>query len=476
MTEVEAEHRRRSRWRPGILGVAAVVFVAICLPVVVRGAPLADDFANCLGPMQDGLASSLAQAWERLGVVRPAHLLEVVITSGVCQRLPFGFAIAVPLTLTLVVAVLLRGLLRDLGAPEPWPDVGGALWLLQPLGTEAALWPAALHVPLGLALGLAAVRLHHRGRHGWGVAAALGAFLSTEQLILALPLGVWLVTPADRRRSAVAATGGVAVVVLAAFAMWPGSDPRLAVSLTSRLSGLFADPFFYVAYPAVGLGLHSIPLALWWAFPLSLLLVAAGGILGWRTGPGFVSRTHPLRPGLARQAIGTALLVASMNVPVLLSAPLQGSPRIFTPTWLVLAAAAALVGPALPQRRAAILGAVGGAFLVGAALSLTLSVWVRLHSAEFTEESSARLAVLVPDGGVVAVCGVRRTVVQPAPYGAFAIHELVYDWAARDALYYYTGERATFRLAGELWDRPCPKSASGTVVRFDGLLTAAGLS
>ena len=43
-----------------------------------------------------------------------------------------------------------------------------------------------------------------------------------------------------------------------------------------------------------------------------------------------------------RQVVAVALLLLLVNVPVLLSSPRQGSPRVFTPTWLVLAAVVAL--------------------------------------------------------------------------------------------------------------------------------------
>ena len=65
----------------------------------------------------------------------------------------------------------------------------------------------------------------------------------------------------------------------------------------------------------------------------------------------------------------------------------------------------------------------------------------------------------------------RRTVTTPAPRGAFAVHEFVYDWAAPRALSYYTGKQATFHLAGELWDRPCPTASEVDVIlAFDDLL------
>src|SRR4029450_8188849 len=140
--------------------------------------------------------------------------------------LPFGVAIAVPLLLTLAVALLVRSLLRDLDTAAPWADVGGALWLLQPLGTEAALWPAALHVPLGLMLALVALRLYHRGRHGWAALATLGAGLSVEQTILTLPAAAWLIAPRHQRQRAALICGAVGAVILLAFARWPGADPR----------------------------------------------------------------------------------------------------------------------------------------------------------------------------------------------------------------------------------------------------------
>ena len=150
-------------------------------------------------------------------------------------------------------------------------------------------------------------------------------------------------------------------------------------------------------------------------------------------------------------------LIALINIPVVLNVPHQGSPRLFAPTWLVLSGMIAMIGPLLVRRSYRSWGAVVGVFAAGALLSLSLSVWVRLESASFTAYASRRIAEEVADDAVVAVCGVRRTVVEPAPRGAFALHEFVYDWAARDALDYYTGRRASFKLAGDLWDdRSCP--------------------
>ena len=112
---------------------------------------------------------------------------------------------------------------------------------------------------------------------------------------------------------------------------------------------------------------------------------------------------------------------------------------------------------------------------MGALLSLMFSVSVRLQSADFTERAASVVATRVADGGSIAVCGVRRTVVEPAPRGAFAVHEFVYEWAAERAVRYYTGRRATIHLSGELWNRPCPAVPDvDAVIEFDELLGGTG--
>jgi hypothetical protein len=150
---------------------------------------------------------------------------------------------------------------------------------------------------------------------------------------------------------------------------------------------------------------------------------------------------------------------------------------VFTPTWLVLAAAAAMVGAAVRWRRTALLGAAAGLLAAGALVSLAWSVQVRMVSADAVEHAARELAVRVEDGDVVALCGVPRTVVEPAPRGAFAVHEFIYDWAARDALYYYTGRTATLRLAGPLWGTHCPDTiGADLVLGFQELRDQGGAS
>jgi hypothetical protein len=228
----------------------------------------------------------------------------------------------------------------------------------------------------------------------------------------------------------------------------------------------------------VGLGFHSIPLAVRWAFPTSVAVVTAGALLGWWIGPALGEHDQPrsaARPTLLRRALLIVALIVLVNLPLILLVPRQGSPRTFTPTWLVLVAAAAAGGSRVRWRRPRALGVALGLFVGGAVLSLALSVSVRVRTADFSEGAVRTLAGRVPDGGVIAVCDVPRTVVTPAPRGSFAVHELIYDWAARDALYFYTGRQAVFRLAGPLWGTPCPDTAEAdVVVRFEELRRAAG--
>src|SRR5215204_7277368 len=89
---------KRSGPQPGtvVFVVVAALFVAISLPVVLRGAPLADDFTNCLEPQRVGLGSTLGDSLERLGAARKAHLLEIIITTQTCQHAPREIELASP--------------------------------------------------------------------------------------------------------------------------------------------------------------------------------------------------------------------------------------------------------------------------------------------------------------------------------------------------------------------------------------------
>jgi hypothetical protein len=449
-----------------------VVVGAVCLPVVLAGAPLADDFNNCLAPQQQGLGGFLAESWDRLGLIRSARFVEILVTTGVCRALPFGAAIALTFGFYVGVGFALRGLLRDLGVLPPWPELGGALWLLQPLGTEVALWPAGLHVPMGLLLALLALRAWRRRRWSLGTVAAVAACLSVEQVILALPLAAWLVVPAEDRRTALPVQGAIVAGVAASFMLFPGNDPRLQVGIAERLRTLFTDPGFYVGYPAVGLGLHSIPLALAWALPWTVPALAAGAATGYRVlGAGLRSRTFAAVRSGRYLALFVGLLIL-LNIPVILNVPRQGSPRVFAPTWLALAAGAAFCSARLRVRSAGAFGAVAGAVAACLLLSIALSVSVRVDSGSFVGWASEQIAEDTDDGDLVAMCGVRRTVVTSAPRGAFAVHDFIYDWAAQDAVRYYTERRITFRLGGELLDSPCPSRDEVALrLEFDRLVS-----
>jgi hypothetical protein len=460
-----------------LVWIVVALFLVIVAPVVVRGAPFADDFANCSATARSGIAATMAGSLDRLGASRKAHLLEVGLTGAVCGHAPFGVAIAVPLALTIAVAFLLRRLLLDLGASSTWASIGGATWLLAPLGTESALWPAALHVPLGIALAILAVRWHREGRSVPAAIAVAGAGLSVEQTLLALPLAVWMLTPADRRRRSALEAAAVVAVLVAAFLAWPGNDPRLQTTLGERLAGVVDDPLFPILFVAVGIGLQSIPLALQWAFPVGVLFVLAAAAAGWRLGPrlgtgqipGDTPKDAVVRP--ATVALGAAALLVALNVPVVLNLPHEGSPRLFAPSWLVLAGALALVGTRIRPKSLRVWAALGGAFAAGAVLSLALSVWIRVESANFVAEAAPRVVVGLPSGSTIALCGVTRTVVRPAPRGAFALHEFDYDWAARDAVEFYTGKRMVFRISGTIPPRRCPDARGGDrVIRFPELV------
>jgi hypothetical protein len=450
-----------------LLGAASMALVAVSVPVILRGAPLADDFNNCLAPQDMGLAGFMSESFGRLGLIRPARFVEILLTTGVCQNLPFGVAIAVGLSVTFLVAFLLRRLLTMLGSPAPWPDVAAALWLLQPLGLEAALWPAALHVPIGLAAALGSL-IAHRSRRLWmGLLLGLAAMLSLEQAILALPFAAWLVAPSDLRRRVVIAMTALSAAVVVAYLLVPGNDPRLSADASSRVRGLFTNLDFIVDFPAAGIGAESIPLAVRWAFPVSVAVLAAGAATGWLWG----ARAWPAslstdRSSNIRTLIAIMLLIVLINIPVLLNQPRQGSPRIFTPTWLVLAAVAGLWLVGVRRSGVRIAGTVVGLYLGGAVLSLALSAWVRVETADVVEHVSREIAERTSDGDVVTLCEVPRAAVAPAPRGAFAVQDYLYDWAAEDALRYYTGRQATFRIHQADGSEGCPEGDSALAVSF----------
>jgi hypothetical protein len=470
-----ARLERMARWIP--LVVAGSV-VSVMAPVVIRGGLLADEYIICLRPVHDGgYGPYLSAIWADTGVVRPARFLELFLVSSTCRSVPYGVVIAIPLVLKLVVAYLLFGLLRDLSLRAPWPAIGAALWLLEPLGTEAALWPAALHVLLGIALALVGLRCFHRGLVLPGAAFAAAASLSIEQAIFAMPFAAWLITPPEHRRRAVVAAVCVAVAILAAYTAWPGSNPRQALTLAERLDAAMSKGAWYVYFPAVGLGLHSGALAIAWAFPLSIVILIGGAVVGTVVLPRVMTRPSSRldRHAVWRGLIAFGVLVLLVNLPLIVT-EVGYSARTFTPTWVVLSGAAAVGASRVSWERTRLLGAAAGVFAAVALLSLALSVSVRVRTDAFDRAAARWIAARTRDGDVVAVCDVGRTVVDPAPLGAFHLHAL--HSTSGDWIEYHTGRVVEVRRSGErYWGARCPDLAGADlVVRFPDLVAQVGRS
>jgi hypothetical protein len=467
-----AREETAGRW---LLAAVAGLFLLIVAPVVIRGGLLADEYIICLRPVHDGGYGTYLEAiWQDTGVVRPARFIELLLVSKTCTSVPFGMAILVPLALKFTAAYLLLRLLRDLRLRTPWPEIGATIWLLEPLGTEAALWPAALHVLLGLTSALAALRLYRSGRLGWGALATIGACLSVEQAIFALPVAVWLITPHEERRQATVAATAVAATILVAYSIWPGENPRQALTLAERFHSILSQPEWYVFFPAVGLGLYSGALGFLWAFPLSIVAVVGAAWGGTALAPILLAGhdAPPLRRRVAvRGLLMVGTLVVLVNLPLIVT-EVGYSARTFTPTWLVLSAAAAIGAAHVPWRRTRILGALAGTFAAFALLSLALSVSVRLRTDDFDRAAARWIADRTQNGDVVAVCDVGRTVVDPAPLGAFHLHAL--HATSGHWIEYHTGRVVEVRRSGErYWGARCPAlSGADLVVSFPGLVEA----
>jgi hypothetical protein len=457
-----------------LLFIVASLFLLVVLPVVVRGAPLRDDFDVCLSPRwTSGAERMLAELWHEWGAVRLlGRFTEQSIIGDLCGAVPFGAIISIPLLTTFAVGFVLRGLLYDLGVPTPWPEIGTASWFLQPLGTEAALWPVALHIPLGLLLALTALRLYLRGRVALAALSGLAASWNLEQVLFALPLAVWVATPERHRRRATVVSSVVFLVLLTIFMRWPGVSTRTAVPLTDRVLAIVTDPLWYVRLPAVGTGAVSIPLAVRWAFPWSLLMLAVGSMLGVRYAPALIRQQSSgwRNDARLRFALAFAGLGGLICLPMMVTLPHEHGPRVFTPVWLLLASFAAVGCSQIAWRRVRLAGALGGLFAAGALLSLAFSVWVRLETADFTEAASRWIGARVREGDRVVICDVPRTAVSPAPNGPFALHDFHEIWSAEGAIQYYSGRRVKVDRSGVYWDPNCANLLpADLVVSFEDL-------
>jgi hypothetical protein len=463
-----------------LVAVAASTFLVLVTPVVIRGGPLRDDFDLCVNPRwTSGLARAVDEILPETGAVRlPGRLAQVGLIAGTCGHVPFSFLILVPLILTLGVAFLLFLLLVDLGLEAPWPHIAVAVWLLQPLGTEASLWAAQFIVPIALLLSLAALLAYRKDRMVLGAIATVVAYGFLEHMIFAVPILTLLIVPRSLRRRAVAVPGTISLLVIATYLVWPGASSRTAVGLADRVIAIGTDPAWYVRFPAIGVGAHSIPVAVWWGLPLSLTVLAIGAAVGALAGPRLLGESEEPRKrgrGIGATVAGTGLILVFLNIPLMTTLPHPRSPRTFTPTWLVISAALAMIGSQVRWRRPRIAGGSAGFLAAGAALSIALSVNVRVRTADFTEAASFWLAERVPESGLVAVCHVPRTAVVPAPAGDFAVHEFIEPWSAEAALHYYTGRTAQIVRIGELDDPGCdPPEAADLVVDFASLPARPG--
>jgi hypothetical protein len=460
--ETTSSARAAATWGWGFLVACLILFAAVTVPVLIEGAPHLDDFGRCVDPQKPGYWQD---HWEAQGLFRPTTTIEIVVTNGLCGTVPFGLVILIPWLLTIGVAFATRSLLRDIEVPSPWSEIGPGLWLLAPLGTETALWPATFHVAFGLALALMALRSFHRGRILFGAALALGSYLSVEQAILALPLAAFMVSPRDARIKALMSSAALSIAVLLVYSQWGGTTFGMAVSLSQRIENVFRDPEEYAIMPAIGLGVQSIPAAIGWAFPISVLVLALGVMVGWLVGPKLLRPTGLAERWLRKKhALGALVLLVLINLPVALDFPHQHSPRLFTPSWLALVILATIAGSQKYWARPRVTGAVAGALIAGAFLSLTLSSWVRLQTSPLVEAAMKRIAAETPEGGVVAICGRTRTLVQPELYGAFSVHEFM--GLPGEAYEYYTGEAAEIRLGGYAAGSRCPDTTGADVI-FD---------
>jgi hypothetical protein len=237
------------------------------------------------------------------------------------------------------------------------------------------------------------------------------------------------------------------------------------MSLGDRLAAVTAEPIWYVRFPVVGLGIHSVPAALWAFAPWSLLVVAAGGTAGRWAGPQVlpeqVWRAEARRRWLTASGVGAVLV----NLPLIVTAEKLHSPRAFTPTWLLLSVTVAVLGAGVRWRRPRLAGLAAGAVASGLALSIALSAWVRVSTADFNEAAARFIAGQTDNGDTVLVCDVPRTAFSPAPAGSFALHEFFFAGYTQAAILYETGRRVDV----ELRTGPCPGAVADLVVDFAAL-------
>jgi hypothetical protein len=476
LTESRTTTASKTRAEMILMFSMTMAFLLVMSPGIIGNAPLADDYFSCFHVAESGLSEVIRGTFERHGLVRPARFLEIVTIGTLCKSVPFFLLIMLPLLLTLGVALVLQFFLKEMGVPKPWPTIGAVIWLLQPLGTEAALWPSALHIPLGLILVLASLSCFRRGSFVGGILFGAGACFNIEQAIFALPIAVWLVTPGVHRIKAAVLAGMVTTIVLVLYSLFPGTDPRPPLSVAGMMLNVITEPFFYIRFPVTSLGLHSVPVAIYWALPMSILFIGMLAFLGFKAGPLlFTGYAGDKRLGVSWLTLGgLLLLVLAINFPAMVTVPHPNAPRVFTPTWLLIAGVLALAGARVNWRRPAAAGALSGALAGGLLLSIAFSASVRYQTGKFDEAALAWISDRVESGNVVAVCDAPRAVVRSAPNGDFHVHALLDNWMAGPAMWFHTGINVRFQI-NHVWDETCSAVDGADVVfTFDEVSRGAG--
>ena len=266
--------------------------------------------------------------------------------------------------------------------------------------------------------------------------------------------------------------------VVLTYATWPGANERQAVTLADRLHNVFAKREWYLFFPASGIGLYSGAIAFVWALPYSIAVIVVGAVTGALLMPRLLANHTSLRfdSGQAYRAIlAVAVLVICVNLPLIVT-EVGYSARTFTPTWLVLSGVVAAGGARVAWRRVRVLGMLAGTFAAFALLSLALGVSVRIRTDDFNRAAAQWIADRTKDGAVVAVCDVDRTVVNPAPLGAFHLHEFHSTWSSW--IEYHTGRIVEIRRSGErYWGSRCPDlRGADLVISFPRLVSELATS
>ena len=99
---------------------------------------------------------------------------------------------------------------------------------------------------------------------------------------------------------------------------------------------------------------------------------------------------------------------------------------------------------------------------------------MRVETGAVVEQVAREVASRTTDGDVVVLCDVPRAAVSPAPRGAYAVQDFLFDWSAADAVRYYTGRRVTFRIHSADGAEPCRPTDGTLTMSFAELVARDG--